>query len=78
MSRAIVPHLVMMMLAANAWWLVVGSGMGPTDSLMPAGPPMVGGWILGGLSVSGGLATAALGAPVLAGRFSALPAMVLS
>ena len=40
-----------------------------------AGHPMVGGWISGGLSVAGGLATAALGAAVLAGRFSTIRAM---
>jgi len=43
-----------------------------------AGHPMVGGWISGGLSVAGGLATAALGAAVLAGRFSAIRARLLS
>lgn len=47
-------------------------------ALMPAGHPMVGGWISGGLSVAGGLATAVLGAAVLAGRFSAIRSMLLS
>lgn len=65
------------MLAANAWWLVFGSGMGPADSLL-AGHPMVGGWISGGLSVAGGLATAGLGAAVPAGGFSAIQAMLPS
>jgi len=46
-------------------------------ALMPAGHPMVGGWISGGLIVAGGLATAVLGAAVLAGRFSAIRAMLL-
>jgi len=47
-------------------------------ALMLAGHPMVGGWFPGGLSVAGGLATAVLGAAVLAGRFSAIRAMLLS
>ena len=78
MSRALaLQALLITMLAANAWWLVFGSWIGPPDSL-PAGHPMVGGWISGGLSVAGGLATAGLGVAALAGRFSAIQAMLLS
>ena len=47
-------------------------------ALTPAGHLLVGGWISGGLSVAGGLATAMLGAAVLAGRFSAIRGMLLS
>ena len=47
-------------------------------ALMPAGHPVVGRWISGGLGVAGGLVTVMVGAAAVAGRSSPIRVMLLS